>query len=1127
MNHAPDLPARIFGLFEANLIATILGELGTHDLPAFIQVTVADLAAQMLGIEAPILPARIFVQAPGNLGARIHSPLDLPGLLIPVQFTDLPASIFSFHFADLPARMLGITAPQFRAFIRGFAADIKDLPTRALPLAFDPGLPATITPVFSGDTGFSVGLAASIADDGIRSINFPAFLRSTIAATGNLGALIKTGGDLDLSAIISLLGAGNLPAIIGSIPEGERDRFLQAFLQPLMSSDLNAIMSISNNVAFLSASILSLRGDADLGAFIRTAETFVTAILTISTLASRDLRATIGNPNCAGGSASTLLSAIATAQHKGDLTAFIQSFAEHNLGARVNTAGTFFAYDTITVTFSPRNLPIDPRFNATDTISITFSPFRGQNLGAFISAIQNNVLLGATITAVFPLPKVVPAVSRLTAADLRLGEEQDIQEITLQLEGALREYIYVNGTETAFIKDPNKDWKINVRSFRPIAAGLFGDRAAGKICRLGNLSSFRTMDEAVRSCVQAVIGFNDESNMAAYILATGGFTNLQASVGVSDIFKDLAGSVGRVFPHDLTSTVSGSGGFGFMTAYIAAVVSGAISDMGAFIDLVREHALSGTVTTSGGQPFLPNVLNAVLLGAVIPSIYQTTALQAIIDVGSNTGALLLPGTSSSSTLPRLSVGIGSDIFSSAAAKRKFTVAFWVRWDNDNGQPTTGDTILGMSSDFAKVNGFGFDWVGTPTPPKIRFYVNNQTTTVVQGDTNGLTTTDQWIHVVGTYDADAASDNVKLYMNGELKASATHTLDLTGLANQLEIGRISSATPISNYSEQYFDDLGIWLGAALSASEIVDLFDSGITPLRDLRTNIGAYTHASNLAIYYKFDNTTTTFPKEFNVIASGTFDGTYSNLAVSDLTNSTPSVEVVSMDFNNSTRFVATGSDLPLVAGSTSSFSVMTWANKNITTAIKYVLGMHHSSDTTGAIPRMRLGTNSSNRWAFEMNTAGNSPTTVADSTQTVINNGTEWYHLISTYDSNDRSMKLYVDGVLVSSGTLSTTSKRIDEFSIGSARNSNNFNSHWDGFIDTVAVWDIVLDQDDVDEIYNGGSAETDLRTLDTINNLQAWYRLGEAGDTLITIVDRSEHDRDLPRTNTGNDIIDITPFT
>lgn len=83
----------------------------------------------MQGINAPNLEARVFIQPPGNLGARIHAPLDLPAALLSVQKLDLPADIFAFQFSDMPATMFGQPAPVLTAFLRGFVSDFSDLPS--------------------------------------------------------------------------------------------------------------------------------------------------------------------------------------------------------------------------------------------------------------------------------------------------------------------------------------------------------------------------------------------------------------------------------------------------------------------------------------------------------------------------------------------------------------------------------------------------------------------------------------------------------------------------------------------------------------------------------------------------------------------------------------------------------------------------------------------------------------------------------------------------------------------------------------------------------------------------------------------------------------------------------------
>lgn len=535
----PNLQGVIFALGQADLGATILGKLAEKDLPAIIQVVVDNLGGIMTGIPAPTLFGQIFGQAAPNLGAIIWSPTDLAAILTAVNAGDMGGTITPIQFHDLPGTMLGIPAPNLGAFLRGNASQTDDLGG------------VTLGTLSSGDMGGFLTVGKSTGD--------MAALIGT-AALGNMPATIN-GLDFDklfdLQATIDFFGAKNLQGTIGALALGANDKFMPAALQPITPADLAAVIELNANVQNLGAVLLSLHDTADLGAFLRVSETFVTAILTVSTLASSSLRATIGNPDCAGGSATASLLASAVVQHAGNLRAKIDSFLSNDLGAVINTNSVFFAIDFVDISFSPFNLR-PTTFFTTDTISITFSPFRGQNLGAFINATQVNSDLGAQITATFPLPRAVPQVSRITAADIRTNRELDIQEIRLQLEGALMDYFYVNGTDLAFIKDPNELWRINVRSFQPIAAGIFGDFAAARICRLGNLTSFSTMDEAVRSCIAAVIGLEGEAEITASITATGFHDELTATLEVGDVFDNMPAKLlaGQNDP-ELSATITG------------------------------------------------------------------------------------------------------------------------------------------------------------------------------------------------------------------------------------------------------------------------------------------------------------------------------------------------------------------------------------------------------------------------------------------------------------------------------------------------------------------------------------------------------------------------------------------
>lgn len=593
-NRIPDLPASIFALLQTDLGADIFGTFMYKDLLASIlarPIFTDDLPACINLVYPYDLRGRITGQTGGNLGAIIWSPKDLSASIAITFGDNLTASVLGMSFKNLPARMLGIPGPSFRAFIRGSASAVANLPSAIHLLSESPDLPASINSTYPGPNDFLADITAIGHHD-----NMSAVILSAFQGVDNLGALIKTGGEVDLPAIIDFLGALNITATIGTIPFGVRNRELPAFAQSVHPADLGAVMTINRNTAFLGAFIEALSDTKDLGAFIRAAETFITAIFTVSTMSARNLRAVIGRPECDGGSAIKELSATAIAKNAKNLLAVIISFAQHELGASVNTPNIIHAMDVINVRYSPRRDKKTKVLRSTDSIAIRYSPFRGKNLGAAITGTLTYKDLNARVAAGFPLPRVVPTLSRLTAADLRNGGENlNIQEIRLQLEGRLVEFIYVNGTDDAFIRDSEEQWRINVRSFQPIAANLFGDFAVARICRRGDIQSFATIDAAVRACIGMVLGLEGQLELGASITAAGGYKGLRALVGVSDTYDDLHAIAGRVFPSDFGAMVNGTGDINDLIATVAGVGADA-SDLSASIYQESNGSLAASIT---------------------------------------------------------------------------------------------------------------------------------------------------------------------------------------------------------------------------------------------------------------------------------------------------------------------------------------------------------------------------------------------------------------------------------------------------------------------------------------------------------------------------------------------------
>jgi hypothetical protein len=106
----------------------------------------------------------------------------------------------------------------------------------------------------------------------------------------------------------------------------------------------------------------------------------------------------------------------------------------------------------------------------------------------------------------------------------------------------------------------------------------------------------------------------------------------------------------------------------------------------------------------------------------------------------------------------------------------------------------------------------------PSSNVLRFQLVLTTTGIVTVDSNALNT-NQWYHVVGTYDKNAGANNLKIYINGVLHNSSTQSNSVVA-GNVLNMGLYSG-----NYFNGTMDDLRVY-NRALTLSEISDLYRSG-------------------------------------------------------------------------------------------------------------------------------------------------------------------------------------------------------------------------------------------------------------------------------------------------------------
>jgi hypothetical protein len=178
-------------------------------------------------------------------------------------------------------------------------------------------------------------------------------------------------------------------------------------------------------------------------------------------------------------------------------------------------------------------------------------------------------------------------------------------------------------------------------------------------------------------------------------------------------------------------------------------------------------------------------------------------------------------------------------------------------------------------------------------------------------------------------------------------------------------------------------------------------------------------------------------------------------------------------------------------------FSVSVWIKPNNFSIVRYFLG---KADNAGTVYGWRLGLNTTGKVYTQMRTNGGAY--APDEWPTTLTAGV-WTHLVWTYaGSNNKSgQSLYVNGVkevfTPSGGSLVGMSSGTYPLTIGAAPLN-----YYSGHLDEFSIWDKVLSDAEVLEIYNSG-APNELSTLLFSSNLQSWWRLGD-GDTYPVVLDQ-----------------------
>ena len=148
---------------------------------------------------------------------------------------------------------------------------------------------------------------------------------------------------------------------------------------------------------------------------------------------------------------------------------------------------------------------------------------------------------------------------------------------------------------------------------------------------------------------------------------------------------------------------------------------------------------------------------------------------------------------------------------------------------------------------------------------LKFFINNYSTNVAVASVS----TNEWVHVVGTYDKDAASSQIKIYINGYLVGTDTYTsaIDYTSGQDANDNLHIGIGRDTANYSWGGMIDEVALYNEALDPTEVLERYKRGVQNIKfQVRSCDDANCDGEE---FVGFDSTSSTFFTEFNSGGAG------------------------------------------------------------------------------------------------------------------------------------------------------------------------------------------------------------------------------------------------------------------
>lgn len=372
-----------------------------------------------------------------------------------------------------------------------------------------------------------------------------------------------------------------------------------------------------------------------------------------------------------------------------------------------------------------------------------------------------------------------------------------------------------------------------------------------------------------------------------------------------------------------------------------------------------------------------------------------------------------------------------------------------------------------------------------TTGQLNFAVRDSLGNVVGVVTTGAYNNGQWHHVVGV----KSGNNIYLYVNGVLMATGSQTF--TGNFDNA-LFRMGSRDATSDLYIGSLDD-AMFFNRALTATEVAYLA-AGETfinnrPLADTRF----FTDA-NLVSYWKLDGNSTDSKGIYNgtdtAITYGTQYGIFGQGA----------------SFNGSSSYISYSSKVMPIGAKTVSF----WFKTSYTGNYQQFYDDCNCGTAAGSTILTNKTTGILRFYSYNRYDVG-TPNNVCDGM---------WHHFTGTWDgtTNTGMVKLYIDGILVNTGTASSTESVAATYNSMIGRRNVDIMYYLNGNLEDISIFNRALSYTEVQELYEKEVVRAIYRPLEQTrfrndDNLVAYWKLdgnstdskgGFTGtDTAVTYVD------------------------